>query len=84
MANRKNELVPFSNPVFTRHDIDTVTYNKIQRHLIDINDTITEEDIRNIKLFVPLSDLSVADLNESDREFIEGRKINSTWNVITE
>ena len=36
---------------------DEVTYNKIQRHLTDINDTITEEDIRNIKIysFVPIN-----------------------------
>lgn len=28
--------------------LDTNTKNKIQRHLTDINDVITEEDIRNI------------------------------------
>ena len=28
---------------------DEVTYNKIQRHLNDINDIISEEDLRNIK-----------------------------------
>ena len=32
---------------------DKVTKNKIYRHLIDINDIITEEDIRNIQVSIP-------------------------------
>lgn len=32
---------------------DDVTKNKISRHLMDINDTITEEDIRNINIHMP-------------------------------
>lgn len=30
---------------------DEATYNKIHLHLTDINDTITEEDIRNVKIY---------------------------------
>jgi hypothetical protein len=29
---------------------DEITHEKIHRHLTDINDTITEEDIRNIQI----------------------------------
>ena len=34
---------------------DEATKMKIRKHLNDINDTITEDDIRNVKLFVPVS-----------------------------
>ncbi len=41
---------------------DEVTYNKIRRHLTDINDIISEEDIRNVKIFAftPETELAVA------------------------
>lgn len=35
------------------HHTDKNTYEKIQRHLSDINDTITEEDIRNVQIGFP-------------------------------
>lgn len=35
--------------------LDKATKQKIQRHLNDINDVITEEDIRNIDTSVTLS-----------------------------
>lgn len=34
---------------------DSATRSKISRHLTDINDTITEDDIRNIKVDIPES-----------------------------
>ena len=71
---------------------DQATYNKIQRHLSDINDTITEEDIRNVKID-PLPPVYLAkqlDLpkesvqDETEEEYKEGKKINSTWNILDE
>ena len=43
---------------YTHHDIfnDNATKSKIYRHLIDINDTISEDDIRNIIVAVPGSE----------------------------
>lgn len=32
--------------------VDRATYDKIQRHLTDINDRITDEDIRNVRIGV--------------------------------
>lgn len=32
---------------------DSITKRKIQNHLVDINDKITEDDIRNIKVSIP-------------------------------
>ena len=46
---RSAELVNHNLNIFK----DDVTRNKISRHLMDINDTITEEDIRNIKVNIP-------------------------------
>lgn len=50
MQTLTNMLKPFQDKVQLRHIRDEVTHNKIQRHLNDVNDRITEEDIRNIKI----------------------------------
>lgn len=34
-------------------NVDRATYDKIQRHLADINDRITDDDIRNVKVGMP-------------------------------
>jgi hypothetical protein len=56
----------------THFDIfnDKATKSKIYRHLIDINDTISEEDMRNIK--VSFADLVTIPLkkNESNQSKI--------------
>lgn len=56
-----NTITPFEEPrittaAFNAHDnfLDVITRNKIQRHLTDINDVITEEDIRNIDTSITL------------------------------
>ena len=46
---RSTDLVNHNLNIFK----DNVTKNKISRHLVDINDTITEEDIRNIIVHIP-------------------------------
>lgn len=38
---------------------DRATKDKIQRHLNDINDVITEEDIRNIDTSITLKETSI-------------------------
>jgi len=35
---------------------DRATRNKIDRHLLDINDVISEDDIRNIQVSFPVND----------------------------
>ncbi len=52
MQTHHEHLKPINEYISPRHFRDEVTYNKIQRHLIDINDSITDEDIRNIKILV--------------------------------
>lgn len=44
--------------VFKPTDIfnDRATRNKIERHLLDINDVISEDDIRNIQVSFPVND----------------------------
>ena len=56
-----NTITTFTEPhvtidAFNAHDnyLDIITQNKIQRHLTDINDVITEEDIRNIDTSITL------------------------------
>lgn len=39
--------------VSVRHSFDHETKSRIHQHLMDINDIITEEDIRNVKIGIP-------------------------------
>lgn len=66
------------------------TKNKIDRHLRDINDTISEEDINNISIH-PLPEHRVI-INKGVIEFVEDRieelpeslefqASNSNWNI---
>lgn len=50
MENQKKQLEPLINWTALKAYKDEATYNKIRRHLVDINDTISEDDIRNIKI----------------------------------
>jgi hypothetical protein len=59
MENHKKQLEPLINWTTLKSYKDEVTYNKIRRHLVDINDTISEDDIRNIKLFVAVNEIEI-------------------------
>ena len=59
MENYKKQLEPLINWSSLKSYKDEVTYNKIRRHLVDINDTISEDDIRNIKLFVAETEIEI-------------------------
>lgn len=50
---------------------DRETKNKIDRHLLDINDVISEDDIRNIKVSFPVYD---------NKSHYSGNKSESTLN----
>lgn len=62
MRSNAVELKPLPEYVSHRYFRDEETYQKIQRHLVDINDKITDEDIRNIKIVIEskqIEDLSI-------------------------
>ena len=79
---------------------DIATHDKIQRHLSDINDTISEEDIKNVRTDIGLETsaeageeekalieserLNESSENETADEFKEGKKITSSWNILSE
>ena len=50
MENQKKKTEPLINWTSLKSYKDEVTYNKVRRHLEDINDTISEDDIRNIQI----------------------------------
>lgn len=58
--------------------VDQVTKSKINKHLLDINDTISEEDIRNIKVGVP--DIPAIQINTDEN--IHRRKPITPWNIL--
>jgi len=54
----KKKLVKLSPTLYA----DKETYDKVHRHLTDINDTISEEDIENVS-----TDIVVKKINEATR-----------------
>jgi|GEM_PF-1868351 len=54
----KKKLVKLSPTLYA----DKETYDKVHRHLTDINDTISEEDIKNVS-----TDIVVKKINEATR-----------------
>lgn len=72
--------------------VDEVTQNKIDRHLHDINDVISEQDIRNIRTDISSSKIFKNDEIDNDRIPFTDKKMNgendgkdqlpSTWNVL--
>ncbi|MEO8769850.1 MAG: hypothetical protein ABI402_07190 [Ferruginibacter sp.] len=59
MQNHKKQLEPLINWNTLKSYKDEATNNKIHRHLVDINDTISEDDIRNIKLFAVVTEIEI-------------------------
>ena len=59
MAHHKNDLNSLMNWNPFRTHRDEKTHMKIQRHLTDINDIISEDDIRNIKLFAAVNEIEI-------------------------
>lgn len=66
MRNSKKEITPQSW-VSLKHFNDEITHQKIHRHLTDINDTITDDDIRNIKLHT-LNDVDLVVLKDTTKQ----------------
>ena len=55
---------------------DNVTKSKIYRHLNDINDVISEDDIRNIKVTIPGSEIIPFTIKSKDEIQL------TSWNVL--
>ena len=49
MGNKTNHPGQTIISISSRSFADIITHDKIHRHLRDINDTISEEDIRNVR-----------------------------------
>ena len=71
---------------------DEVTKNKIDKHLSDINDTISEQDIKNIKTNIPAApkghvkdSTDSLDDNKDESDFEKPKKeMPNTWDMIDE
>ena len=63
---------------------DEATRNKIEKHLSDENDTISEEDIKNINTDIPGSPKDT-DTNKDERDIVKPKKeMPNTWDMIDE
>ncbi len=88
--NGKNDSDNNSSPRPVR---DKVTKDKIDRHLRDIDDTISEEDIKNINTSLTGNNVSRAEKDaddasagaESGREDTAPKKeMPNTWDIVDE
>lgn len=93
---KRKELLIYSSKSFE----DASTYEKVHRHLRDINDVISEDDIRNVRTDIFSSDRNPAgekeralllaiskdgiDEEHMDVVYEEGKKITSSWNIVSE
>ena len=70
-----------------RRLIDPVTKNKIDTHLSNRHDTISEEDIKNIKtnpaLIRDVKEEPALPVNNSDSEINLTKEIPIPWNIIS-
>ncbi|CAN5830130.1 hypothetical protein BH11BAC4_BH11BAC4_26910 [soil metagenome] len=74
-SNLKSSKTEFLyRPIDVFHD--NVTKSKIYRHLNDINDVISEEDIRNIKVSIPGSEIIPFGNKDKSRNSL------TTWDVL--
>ena len=63
MQQDKKDNLPEQGENNSEKFIDKVAKDKIDRHLSDVNDTISEEDIKNIN-----TDISSPELPDKDKE----------------
>ncbi len=59
---------------------DEITKNKIRKHLTDINDVISEDDIRNIK--TDMGDNKISSVKEEKEDGNNSAEIETVWNVL--
>ncbi|MEO7264255.1 MAG: hypothetical protein ABIW38_05050 [Ferruginibacter sp.] len=59
---------------------DEITKNKIRKHLTDINDVISEDDIRNIK--TDMGDNKISSDKEGKEDGNNSAEIETVWNVL--
>ena len=62
-----NDSTPHKNEKRNKRYVDEVTQRKIALHLSDINDTISDEDIKNINTDISSND-SAEDENDKEDE----------------
>lgn len=86
--SKKGTLAEDIDRIEDRGGVDDVTRKKIKKHLSDINDEISEQDIKNVK--IPGKDLEVKNDQEgklpTDKEKKDKDDESSltTWNVLEE
>ena len=92
----REEILNLSSKSFE----DSNTYEKVHRHLRDINDVISEEDISNVRTDIFSVNRNAAGEEEKaliiknakeesskedmDDAYDEGKKISSSWNILSE
>ncbi len=70
MEHHKNDLNSLINWNPFRSHRDEKTHIKIHRHLTDINDTISEQDIRDIKIVTVAANITETVLNKLETKLI--------------
>ena len=75
----QTNFYPATQP-FPASFTDEITKNKIRKHLTDINDVISEDDIRNIR--TDLGDNKISSRKDDKEDGNNSSDIETVWNVI--
>lgn len=95
----KHKLINPENREATLHQnfTDVQTQKRIEEHMSDINDKITEEDLQNIRTDMydgllknkegeekdsEITEIKDQETIEKEKEKEESQKINSIWNIL--
>ncbi|MEO6405553.1 MAG: hypothetical protein ABIY51_15345 [Ferruginibacter sp.] len=75
---QQSNIYPLVQP-FPALFSDEITRNKIRKHLTDINDVITEDDIRNIRTELDGDDITPDKNSKEDGN--NSSEIDTVWNI---
>ncbi len=70
------------------HQQDEITRKKIQKHLTDINDVISEEDIKNVNTDIHSDNFQTPEEKEYSDDTVESeterKEIPASWKIIND
>lgn len=81
LVSKPLDMKKTTTPPETTSNSNTLK-ERIQKHITDKNDVITDEDIKNIKIGEETTEEAKA--AEEEAKAIEEKKTTSPWNVLSE
>lgn len=88
MLSPNEQTTPTQKSTENGHQQDEITRKKIEKHLTDINDTISEDDIKNVNTNIhsedPQTPAEKAYSEDTVESETERKEIPTPWKVIND